>query len=220
MRSFCSGMMRAKTVAVRRRCARAASSSAASSLAADNVRRHRGRPARRDRRGRRGIVAGDHHDPHAGRAALADRVRHVGAQRVGEADQAEEFEGEIRCGARAVAARRLSGARHAQDTNALPPPSRPPPRAARRAAPGRDGTARRSPPGAPLAQRRRLAIVAGRQTLVMARRSGRSPYCRTSSGRHRWLSEPASLARQPSIARSIGSNGSRALARMPSRQRR
>ena len=93
MASFCSGAMRAKIDVVRdaraQRC----------------VVQRRDFRSRHDRGCRQaglhsdgarglGIVAGDHHDADAGAAAFGNRVRHVGAQRIRERDEALPCEAE------------------------------------------------------------------------------------------------------------------------------
>ena len=168
----------------------------------------------RDGAGRVGRVAGDHHHAHAGPAHSATAARHAGAQRVLEAHQPDQLEVEV------VLARRRSS----------PEPKWRGPR------PGRAARRRPSRPREPatsaaasaveVAQVRdrlrralggdhaALAVRATRQTWETASSSGESGYSRTSS-----QSGGRAPCRQRRLPRrwkacSIGSNGSRWLARI------
>ena len=176
MRSFCSGMMRAKMVtactAVRqigvRHCLKFRTVDHPAALQArlcgDGLRRGR-------------IVAGDHDHPDPRAAAKRHRLRHRGAQGIGKADQTQKAKGEI-----ALAVGKIGTGK----TRPLPPQARAAPLApsrstcavtsARAAASSRHRSAIAS--GAPLAATCQPAPSVA-QTCDMARRSGASAYVRT-----------------------------------------
>ena len=96
MRSFCSGTTRAKMLTSPMRSASCVVAHLGELGAGDELRRlASGRSRARCDVAVPGIVAGDHDDADAGRVRLGDRLRHALADRVLQADQADELEVEV-----------------------------------------------------------------------------------------------------------------------------
>ncbi len=215
MRSFCSGMMRAKTVAVRSALGQRGIVEPCQLRAGDDALGVEAGRARDRPRGRR-IVAGDHHDADAGRAAFAHRApaRWRAADRRGRPARGTRRRNPAGPSGKSPAAD--ARPRHAQDAHALAPPSRPTAACSQRAPlSGRGDRARRSPRARPW-RTTTVSPSGARQTWVTASRSGRSPYCADQLAAGVAALRPPRPARRASWnARSIGSNGFGALASTP-----
>ena len=214
MRSFCSGTTRAKTCDVGHAPRQLVVGHPLELGPGERVLavREPGLPG--DALGGRRIVAGDHHDANAGGLTLRDRGGHRGPQRILEPEQADELEGEVvvlvrgappgepRLGRRrgpAGPATRESLTSPASDARSL----------GRQMAEIGDGL------GSALGGHDDVAAVAVPQPWLTARSPGVSGYSRTSDQRGCRCSVP-SMSRSPAScsARSIGSKGSRLLARI------